>query len=157
MELKAKRLESKLGLLEKRCPSRCSGQHMFVKDLLLQAGTSSGSSSSGSALPRSLMAKHGGAWAALSPAAHAFYDRVAADHIDLKQATLDADTYTVRELLAAARAKVRVAKSDDKPARLLSLGRFAEVDLARLGALMELPRFSHARVAKHREASWSHP
>ena len=114
---------------------------MFVKDLLSQAGTSSGSSSSGYALRRSLMAKHGGAWAALSPAAHAFYDRVAADHIDQKQATLDADKYTVRELLAAARAEVRVTKSDDKPARLLSLGRFTEVDLARLGALMELRRF----------------
>ena len=157
MVLKAKRVESKLVLLEKRCPSRCSGQHMFVKDLLLQAGTSSGSSSSGSALPRSLMAKHGGAWAALSPAAHAFYDRVAADHIDQKQATLDADKYTVRELLAAARPKVRAMKSDDKPARLLSLGRFTEVDPARLGALMKLPRFSHAGVAKLCEASWSHP
>ena len=57
---------------------------------------------------------------------------MAADHIDQKQATLDADKYTVRKLLAAARAKVRVAKSDDKPARLLSLGRFAEWTLLAL-------------------------
>lgn len=152
-EAAAAELRQKLIRLERRQPNKCSGRHVYMRDLHMRAKAAlTVEQAQGPKLQKHIMKTHGARWATLPAATKHVFESEAALSVAESMTRLAAERDKVREELEDLRRARSSGGGADSPWRL-SHCKFSEAEVAEFDRLWDDPRFGGKNLERLREAA----